>query len=169
MPIDSERAEHPSRLYGSEAHRSWHVGVDSGVRSNRYRNVVHPAPDWRMTPVHPDDLLLTLPILALGTISLLVALGLVVVGSQRAAEAKGDALLRSWLSDEQACQWDLYRHFETIGSDTRKRYRLRRGREMNIDELDFDGKVLAHWCFAPFGNLVTGDILLAQKIALETI
>jgi hypothetical protein len=28
---------------------------------------------------------------------------------------------------------------------------------------------VAQWCFSPHGNLVVGDILLAQKIALETM
>jgi hypothetical protein len=28
--------------------------------------------------------------------------------------------------------------------------------------------VVAKWCFGPRGNLVVGDVLLAQKIALET-
>ena len=28
---------------------------------------------------------------------------------------------------------------------------------------------MAKWCFVPEGTLVTGDILLAQKIALETM
>jgi hypothetical protein len=40
---------------------------------------------------------------------------------------------------------------------------------MNIDELDSGGKVVAQWCFAPQGNLAVGDVMLAQKIALETM
>jgi hypothetical protein len=28
--------------------------------------------------------------------------------------------------------------------------------------------VSAEWCFVPEGNLVAGDVMLAQKIALET-
>jgi hypothetical protein len=43
------------------------------------------------------------------------------------------------------------------------------GKEMNIDELDSGGRVFAQWCFAPLGNLVVGDVLLTQKIALETM
>jgi hypothetical protein len=124
-----------------------------------------------MSPAHPDDLLMTLPILGLGRITLAVAFGLTLLVSAdcRTAQTKGDALLRSWLSSEQGCQWDLHGHFETIGSHTGKRYRLRRGKEMNIDELDSGGRVVAQWCFAPLGNLVVGDVLLAQKIALETM
>jgi hypothetical protein len=40
---------------------------------------------------------------------------------------------------------------------------------MNIYELGCDGKAVAQWCFAPQGNLAIGDVLLAQKIALETM
>ena len=40
---------------------------------------------------------------------------------------------------------------------------------MNIDELNSDGRVVAQWCFAPQGKLVVGDVMLAQKIALETM
>ena len=114
---------------------------------------------------------MTLPILGLGLITLAVAFGLMLLASRGGglAQTKGDALLRSWLSSEQGRQWDLHGHFETIGSHTGKRYRLRRGKEMNIDELDSGGRVVAQWCFAPLGNLVVGDVLLAQKIALETM
>jgi hypothetical protein len=124
-----------------------------------------------MTSAHPDDLLMILPILGLGFTGLAVAFGLMLLVSRdcRTAQTKGDALLRSWLSSEQGRQWDLHGYFETIGSHTGKRYRLRRGKEMNIDELDSGGRVVAQWCFAPLGNLVIGDILLAQKIALETM
>jgi hypothetical protein len=124
-----------------------------------------------MTPDQPNDLSIVLPILGLGFTSLATAFGLLFLVSRdcRVAQTKGDVLLRSWLSSEQCCQWDLRGYFETIGSHTGKRYRLRRGKEMNIDELDSGGRVVAQWCFAPLGSLVVGDVLLAQKIALETM
>jgi hypothetical protein len=40
---------------------------------------------------------------------------------------------------------------------------------MNIFELDANGQALGQWCFAPEGKLATGDVLLAQKIALENM
>jgi hypothetical protein len=40
---------------------------------------------------------------------------------------------------------------------------------MNVHQLDRTGRTVARWCFLPEGELVTGDILLAQKIALETM
>jgi hypothetical protein len=84
------------------------------------------------------------------------------------AEQKGLALLRLWLSPEQAEQFSCYRYFDVIGSDTGSRYRIRHGRMMNIDQLDSAGNKVCAWCFLPVGNLASGDCMLAQKIALET-
>jgi hypothetical protein len=39
---------------------------------------------------------------------------------------------------------------------------------MNIDELGKDGAPIAIWCFGPVGNLPLGDVMLTQKLALET-
>jgi hypothetical protein len=85
------------------------------------------------------------------------------------AEEKGIALLRTWLTPEQAKQWDSHKRFDVIGSDTGTRYRVKYGAAMNIDELNSDGKVVAQWCFGPQGNLVVCDVMLAQKVALETM
>jgi hypothetical protein len=85
------------------------------------------------------------------------------------AEEKGFALLRAWLTPEQAAQWDARHEFEVIGCDTGTRYRIRRGTAMNIHQLDCAGRDVARWCFTPEGGVVTGDCLLAQKIALETM
>jgi hypothetical protein len=39
---------------------------------------------------------------------------------------------------------------------------------MNISELDDAGDVRRGWCFVPEGSLVAGDVVLAQKLALES-
>ena len=39
---------------------------------------------------------------------------------------------------------------------------------MNIEELGAGRYVTRRWCFAPEGALAIGDVMLAQKIALET-
>jgi len=52
---------------------------------------------------------------------------------------------------------------------TTTRYRIQRSKVMNVHELDQAGNIVAHWCFAPKGNLPMGDVLLAQKNALETM
>src|ERR1700722_3319465 len=84
------------------------------------------------------------------------------------AQQKALALLRLWLSPEQAAQYNSEEHFDVIGSDTGTRYRIRQGQMMNIDQLDSAGKSVCQWCFAPEGELASGDCMLAQKIALET-
>jgi hypothetical protein len=40
---------------------------------------------------------------------------------------------------------------------------------MNVLQLGPSGHTVAKWCFTPRGSLVKGDMLLAQKIALETM
>jgi hypothetical protein len=84
------------------------------------------------------------------------------------ADQKARALLRRWLSPAQLEQYEKMGYFEVVGSDSGKRYRIRRYSQMNIEELDERGVRVAVWCFVPKGNLPVGDVMLAQKIALET-
>ena len=49
-----------------------------------------------------------------------------------------------------------------------KRYRIHFGINSNVAELDYTGRQVAGFCFLPMGGLVAGDVMLAQKIALET-
>jgi hypothetical protein len=84
------------------------------------------------------------------------------------AQQKALALLRRWLSPEQAAQYNSQNHFDVIGSDTGTRYRIRHGQMVNIDQLDSAGNKACGWCFVPEGELAAGDCMLAQKIALET-
>jgi hypothetical protein len=81
---------------------------------------------------------------------------------------RGMTLLREWLSLEQKAQLDTFGHFDVIGCDTGTRYRIRRGMATNVYELDAAGQPIMGWCFVPSGPLVAGDVMLAQKIALET-
>ena len=85
------------------------------------------------------------------------------------AEKKAITLLRSWLTPEQDKQWQARREFDVVGCDTGTRYRVTYRAVMNVHQLDPDGRTVAQWCFAPEGGLAPGDILLAQKIALETM
>ena len=48
------------------------------------------------------------------------------------------------------------------------KYRIQYGTSMNVYELDDTGRLKMGWCFVPQGCLVAGDVMLAQKIALET-
>jgi hypothetical protein len=83
------------------------------------------------------------------------------------AEEKSIDLLRSWLTPEQLKQWTRGREFEVTGCDTGTRYRITDSTSMNVLQLSPSGHAVAKWCFTPKGNLVIGDVLLAQKIALE--
>ena len=77
-----------------------------------------------------------------------------------------------WLSPHQRAQFDDKNYFEVVGCDSQKRYRIYNrvtyGETPNVYEIDDAGQSKVAWCFLPAGRLVAGDILLAQKIALET-
>jgi len=83
-------------------------------------------------------------------------------------EARGVNLLREWLSPEQRAQFDAKRYFDVIGCDSGKRYRIHYGDITNVQEIGDDDQPSVGWCFLPEGRLVAGDVMLAQKIALET-
>jgi hypothetical protein len=83
-------------------------------------------------------------------------------------EARGLRLLRDWLSPHQREQFDTKGYFDVVGCDTGRRYRIHYGTTTNVHEIDETGRPRAGWCFVPIGYLVAGDVMLAQKIALET-
>lgn len=85
------------------------------------------------------------------------------------SEARGLRLMRDWLSPDQREQFDGSGHFEVVGCDSGKRYRIYYGIvPPNVYEIDGAGRPKMGLCFMPLGRLVTGDVILAQKIALET-
>ena len=53
-------------------------------------------------------------------------------------------------------------------SDSGTVYRIQYGKQANVEQLDNAGRPVCAWCFVPEGDLVAGDVMLAQKIALET-
>ena len=59
-------------------------------------------------------------------------------------------------------------YFDVIGRQSGKRYRIRYGTAMNVCEMDSRGKTTRGWCFVPCETFVADDVMLAQKIALET-
>jgi hypothetical protein len=83
-------------------------------------------------------------------------------------EFRGRKLLREWLSSEQLAQYDAHNYFDVTGCHTGKRYRISRRVGANVYELDDAGRLRAGWCFVPNDHLAAGDVMLAQKIALET-
>jgi hypothetical protein len=83
-------------------------------------------------------------------------------------EARGLTLLKQWLSDNQREQFEALGYFDVVGSSSGTRFRIRHGSALNVYELDESGNAKTGWCFLPIGGLVAGDVMLAQKIALET-
>ena len=89
--------------------------------------------------------------------------------NENTRETRGLRLLRDWLSPDQREQLDNSGYFEVCGCASRKRYRIYHVRfAPNVYEIDGVGRLKVGVCFLPAGNLVTGDVMLAQKIALET-
>jgi hypothetical protein len=83
-------------------------------------------------------------------------------------EARAHRLLREWLSSEQRAQFDAKGYFEVTGSHTGRRYRIHQGTMSNVLELDDEMEPKMGWCFVPERPLAACDVMLAQKIALET-
>ena len=88
--------------------------------------------------------------------------------AQNTKEARGRRLLREWLSPDQRAQFDDKDYFEVVGCDSGRRYRIYNRVTQNVYELDDAGRPKVGWCFLPADRLVAADIMLAQKIALET-
>jgi hypothetical protein len=88
-------------------------------------------------------------------------------GPAREPERRSLRLMRKWLSPAQQEQFDTRGYFDVVGSITGRRYRIRLGTATNISELDGFGRAVALWCFVPSEGLPAGDVMLAQKIALE--
>lgn len=80
---------------------------------------------------------------------------------------RGIQLLTGNLSPAQREQYETRGYFEVIGGDTGKRYRIRHGHQMNVELLDKNGRRMRLLCFMPEGHVAVGDVMLAQKIALE--
>jgi hypothetical protein len=80
---------------------------------------------------------------------------------------RGMALLKNWLSPAQLQSYETFGYFEVIGSDSGTIYRIHHGQQANVEQLDGFGRTVCAWCLVPVGDLVAGDVMLAQKIALE--
>jgi hypothetical protein len=76
-------------------------------------------------------------------------------------------LLRGWLTPEQRAQLEADGYFDVTGSHTGRRYRIYYRASTNVYELDAGGMPILGWCFGPDPKLPVGDVMLAQKIALE--
>jgi hypothetical protein len=86
---------------------------------------------------------------------------------QMEAKRRSIQLLKQNLSPTQLEQYERLGHFEVIGGCSGLRYRIRHGYQMNVERLDKDGNRACLLCMMPQGLLPLGDVMLAQKIALE--
>jgi hypothetical protein len=77
------------------------------------------------------------------------------------------ALFVQNISPAQLQRYGRELSFEVIGGTTGTRYRVRHGDTLNVDQLDHNGHPVLTLCFLPTGGLALGDVMLAQKIALE--
>lgn len=84
------------------------------------------------------------------------------------ASKRSFELLESWLSESQREEFKQKDAFTVIGSGSGKRYRIRQMFAYGILAVDRYDKPLREYCVVPKGGLALGDIMLAQKIALET-
>ena len=83
------------------------------------------------------------------------------------AHARAMRLLMENLTRAQRDQYEKHECFEVVGGETGRRYRIRQGVQANIEQLDNEGRLQRRMCFIPEGELVVGDVMLAQKLALE--
>ena len=90
------------------------------------------------------------------------------LGAERTPEGRSLRLLREWLAPAQRTQFAKKGYFEVVGGDTGKHYRIYPGAMSNVCEIDEKGRPRLGLCFRTMGALPIGDVMLAQKIALES-
>jgi hypothetical protein len=88
-------------------------------------------------------------------------------GGARVAHIRSMQFLLRNLTARQRDQFLKRDFFDVRGGDTGTTYRIKQGTQFNIEELDSRGRRLSILCFRPEGLLPVGDIMLAQKLALE--
>jgi hypothetical protein len=89
-------------------------------------------------------------------------------GVEATPEGRSLRMLRDWLSQAQREQFASKGYFNVVGGCTGNQYRIYTGTSVNVCEIDENGCLREGLCFTPIGDLPTGDVMLAQKIALET-
>ena len=84
----------------------------------------------------------------------------------QAAEAKARVLLERALTPQQRRDLYVRRYFYVKGR--RFTYRIREGHSGNVDALDSSGRVISRYCAHPLGRVPVYDMMLAQKLWIET-
>jgi hypothetical protein len=88
-------------------------------------------------------------------------------GRRSVASKRGLKLLKANLTADQLNDFLTYRCFDVVGGWSGTTYRIRLAGAMNVEEVDQRGRCTRRLCFLPEGQLVDGDVMLAQKVALE--
>jgi hypothetical protein len=89
-------------------------------------------------------------------------------GTESTPEGRSLRLLRQWLSPAQRAQFADKGYFEVVGGETGRQYRIYAGASTNVCEVDKKGRPKFGLCFRPVAELPIGDVMLSQKIALES-
>ena len=89
------------------------------------------------------------------------------VDTDTVPQGRAIQLFKQNLSPAQREQYERRYDFDVTGGDTGRRYRIRHGVQINVEHLDHTGRRIRLLCFVPEGRLAIGDVMLAQKIALE--
>lgn len=96
----------------------------------------------------------------------------VAEGELSKARDRAEKLLHEALSPIQLEDLKANGHFHlevhSQNGDSR-RYRIKRGRSRNVQQVDASGKVLKHFCIHPREAVPDADTMLAQKLWLETM
>ena len=92
---------------------------------------------------------------------------LLSVDHRSAPYQRGLELLKANLTADQLNDFLTYRCFDVVGASSGTTYRIRLAGAMNVEEVNPRGRCIRRLCFVPEGRLVDGDVMLAQKVALE--
>src|SRR6266550_8324310 len=66
---------------------------------------------------------------------------------ERQSEVRGQMLLKDWLTPAQLRSYEKHEYFDAIGSDSAVIYRIHRGTQANVEQLDSVGQPVCGWCF----------------------
>ena len=86
---------------------------------------------------------------------------------EKAKEEKARQLLKEVLTEDQDAQLTKDGYFELTSIKSGKRYRIKKGFAMNVEELDAQGKKLRSMCFHPNVHVHHYDNMAIQKLILE--
>lgn len=92
-------------------------------------------------------------------------------GERLDARHRAEKLLQEALSEQQRLELREHGYFTVhalpVGGQPGRAYRIRRGRERNIDKLSPAGLIIGHLCIHPVEAVPDADTMLAQKLWLE--